>query len=254
MTLSVNELPYTYYSSLKDKVVVITGGSSGIGSELVKAFCCQGSRVHFIDIDDENGEKVAACTGSYFHLCDVCDIPALEGVIINIGKEHGLDVLINNAGNDNRHDIFDVSPSYWRNCLAINLDHQFFASQVAGKIMKERRSGVIILTSSTSFIKGRPGMVGYTTSKAAISGLNRTLSREFGEFGIRVNCIVPGAISTERQRLLWRNKNTEKEIIQSQALKIELQPRDVANMALFLDSDDSRGCTSGQFIVDAGIS
>lgn len=245
---------YTHYASLVGKTVLITGGASGIGAALVEAFAAQPSKVHLLDIDRPTGEKVATETGGVFHRCDLRDIEALRRIIRDIDlSEGGIDVLINNAGNDDRHDMFSVEPEYWRNRLAINLDHQFFATQAVASKMKERGRGSIIMTSSTSFMKGRPGMVAYTTSKAAIVGLNRTLARELGPSGIRVNCIVPGAIATERQDALWRSPEAQKEIMGAQALKIILNVKDVASMALFLASDDARGCTGAQFIVDAGI-
>lgn len=247
--------PYTLYPSLASKVVVVTGGARGIGAALVAAFAAQKSRIHFLDIDREAGEALSgSMPGSRFHPCDLRDIDTLRAIMRTIeADEGGIDVLVNNAGNDDRHDMMSVEPDYWRNRLALNLDHQFFATQAVAPGMKARGSGSIILTSSTSFMKGRPGMVGYTTAKGAIIGLNRTLARELGPSGIRVNCVVPGAISTERQEALWRTPEAQKEILDMQALKIKLTARDVANMALFLAADDSRGCTGAQFLVDAGI-
>lgn len=248
------EQPYTRYSSLVGKTVIITGGASGIGADLVAAFSQQKSQVHFLDIDSAAGEALAAGQQARFHHCDLLDIAALRAVIADIHQQEGrIDVIINNAANDDRHDLFAVEPDYWRNRLAVNLDHQFFATQAAAALMREQRSGVVLLTSSTSFMKGRPGMVGYTTAKAAIVGLSQTLARELGPFNIRVNCIVPGAISTERQEALWRTPQAREEIRSMQALDIALEGRDVAAMALFLASDDARGCTGAQFVMDAGI-
>lgn len=246
--------PYTRYHSLRNKTVIVTGGASGIGADLVDAFCQQGGNVHFLDINRAAGEALAAATAARFHLCDLRDIAVLRHVIQQIAVQHdGIDVLINNAANDERHDLFSVEPDYWRQRMALNLDHQFFASQAAAEIMRHRGAGVILLTSSTSFMKGRPGMVGYTTAKAAIVGLNQTLARELGPFGIRVNCLVPGAISTPRQQALWRTAEAANEIQRMQAISINLQGRDVAAMALFVASDDARGCTAAQFVIDAGI-
>ncbi|TCL02129.1 MULTISPECIES: SDR family NAD(P)-dependent oxidoreductase [Sodalis] len=250
----MSEHLYTQYQSLAGKTVLITGGASGIGADLVAAFSQQHSRVHFLDINTVAGEALSAVHGAVFHYCDLRDIPALRTVIGDIAaREGGIDVLINNAADDDRHDMFAVEPEYWRNRMAVNLDHQFFATQAVAIPMRERQSGAIILTSSTSVMKGRPGMVGYTTAKAAILGLNRTLTRELGPFGIRVNCIVPGAISTPRQQALWRTPLVQQEIMDMQAIKIDLQGSDIAAMALFVASDDARGCTGAQFVVDAGI-
>jgi len=244
---------YTRYVSLQHKTVAITGGASGIGADLVAAFAQQQSRVHFLDID-RGGEGLAKQLGATYHYCDLRDSEACRATINAIARQEGaLDVLINNAANDDRHDLFAVEPAYWRDRLAVNLDHQFFASQAAAEMMRQQGAGNIILTSSTSFMKGRPGMVGYTTAKAAIIGLTQTLARELGQYGIRVNCLVPGAVATPRQQALWRTPEAQAEIQAAQPLKIVLQGRDVAAMALFVASDDARGCTGAQFMIDAGI-
>jgi NAD(P)-dependent dehydrogenase (short-subunit alcohol dehydrogenase family) len=246
---------FTRYASLEGKVVVVTGGASGIGATLVEAFAAQGSRVHFLDIQEEAGTALAAAhPEATFHACDLGDIAALRAVVKAIEAADGaVDVLVNNAGNDERHAMADVEPEGWRRSLSLNLDHQFFASQAVAPGMQARGSGSIILTSSTSWMKGRPGMVGYTTAKAAIVGLTRTLARELGGDGVRVNCLTPGAILTERQAALWRTPELERDLWQAQALKRWLTPEDVARMALFLASDDSSGCTGAQFLVDAGL-
>ncbi|MBS6741333.1 MAG: SDR family oxidoreductase [Enterobacteriaceae bacterium] len=250
----MTEHRYTRYGSLQNKVVVITGGASGIGADLVAAFRQQESRVHFLDIDMTAGSALAQARGACFHPVDVRNIAALREAINNIAAQEGrIDVLINNAARDDRTDTFTVEPEAWRESLAVNLDHQFFASQAVAALMQKGEGGNIILTSSTSFMKGRPGMSGYTTSKAAIVGLSQTLARELGPSGIRVNCIVPGAISTPRQQALWRTPESEKEIQAMQSLDITLEGRDVAAMALFVASDDARGCTGGLFFIDAGI-
>ena len=250
----MTEHRYTRYHSLQGKVVLVTGGASGIGADLVHAFRQQESRVHFVDIDAQAGAVVAQETGSYFHAVDLRDIAALRAVIADIAAKEGrIDVLINNAARDDRTDTLSIAPEDWRESLAVNLDHQFFASQAVAALMQERHGGAIILTSSTTFMKGRPGMAGYTTAKAAVVGLTQTLAREFGPSGIRVNCIVPGAISTPRQQALWRTPESEKEIQAMQSLNIVLEGRDVAAMALFVASDDARGSTGSQFFVDAGI-
>ncbi|WP_437891850.1 SDR family NAD(P)-dependent oxidoreductase [Phytobacter sp. V91] len=250
----MTEHRYTRYSSLQGKVVVITGGASGIGADLVDAFCQQESRVHFLDIDNQAGEALALSSGARFYAVDLRDISALRAAIEQIYRQEGaVDVLINNAARDDRADTFGVEPEAWRESLAVNLDHQFFASQAVAARMKEGTGGAIILTSSTTFMKGRPGMAGYTTAKAAVVGLTQTLARELGPFAIRVNCIVPWAISTPRQQALWRTAQSEQEIQTMQSLKIVLEGRDVAAMALFVVSDDARGSTGSQFFVDAGI-
>lgn len=178
---------YTRYGSLQNKVVVITGGASGIGADLVAAFRQQESRVHFLDIDTTAGTALAQERGAHFHPVDVRNIAALREAIDNIAaREGGIDVLINNAARDDRTDTLTVEPEAWRESLAVNLDHQFFASQAVAAVMQKGKGGNIILTSSTSFMKGRPGMSGYTTSKAAIVGLSQTLRRWRANWGHRV--------------------------------------------------------------------
>jgi NAD(P)-dependent dehydrogenase (short-subunit alcohol dehydrogenase family) len=251
-------MPFDYktvqYRSLEGRSVVITGGASGIGEEIVKAFVAQGARVAFIDIDAHRGEALAADTGASFHACDVTDIAALRDTLARIEQQHsGIDVLVNNAGKDDRHDIGEVEPDYWRRALALNLDHQFFATQAVSKGMASAGHGSVIMLGSISWMRGRPGMVGYTTAKAAINGMTRTLARELGPSGIRVNCIVPGAILTERQEKLWLTPDLNQQFLDLQALKFRLDASHVAKMALFLGSDESTGCTGANFIVDAGL-
>jgi NAD(P)-dependent dehydrogenase (short-subunit alcohol dehydrogenase family) len=251
-------MPFDYatvqYRSLKDRTVVVTGGASGIGEEIVKAFVAQGSHVAFIDINQDLGEAVASATGASFHACDVTDIPALRDVLASIeSRQGGVDVLVNNAGKDDRHDLAEVEPEYWRRALALNLDHQFFATQALSKGMAKAGHGSVIMLGSISWMRGRPGMVGYTTAKAAINGMTRTLARELGPAGIRVNCIVPGAILTERQEKLWLTPELNQQFLDLQALKFRLDASHVARMALFLGSDESGGCTGANFIVDAGL-
>jgi NAD(P)-dependent dehydrogenase (short-subunit alcohol dehydrogenase family) len=251
-------MPFDYktvqYRSLEGRSVVITGGASGIGEEIVKAFVAQGARVAFIDIDAHRGEALSSDTGASFHACDVTDIAALRVALARIEQQHeGIDVLVNNAGKDDRHDIGEVEPDYWRRALALNLDHQFFATQAVSKAMASAGRGSVIMLGSISWMRGRPGMVGYTTAKAAINGMTRTLARELGPSGIRVNCIVPGAILTERQEKLWLTPDLNQQFLDLQALKFRLDASHVAKMALFLGSDESAGCTGANFIVDAGL-
>ncbi|WP_201861544.1 SDR family NAD(P)-dependent oxidoreductase [Microvirga soli] len=242
------------YRSLDGRSVVVTGGASGIGEEMVKAFVAQGARVSFIDIAKDAGEALSGTTGAGFYACDVTDIPALREVLSVIESDQsGVDVLVNNAGKDDRHDMGEIEPDYWRRALALNLDHQFFATQAVSKGMAARGNGAIIMLGSISWMRGRPGMVGYTTAKAAINGMTRTLARELGPAGIRVNCIVPGAILTERQKKLWLTPELNQQFLDLQALKFRLDASHVAKMALFLASDESGGCTGANFIVDAGL-
>lgn len=242
------------YRSLQNRRVLITGGASGIGEEMVRAFVSQGASVAFLDINATAGEALAAETGARFVACDLTDIAALRASVAQVESLlGGIDVLINNAGKDDRQVMAEVEPEAWRRMLSFNLDHQFFASQAVAPGMKARGNGVVILLGSVSWMRGMPGMVAYTTSKAAINGLNRTLARELGPDGIRVNCIVPGAILTERQKALWLTPEVNQRFIDQQALKFRLDATHIARMALFLASDESGGCTGANFIVDAGL-
>lgn len=242
------------YHSLEGRSILITGGASGIGGAMVEAFAAQGARVSFIDIDATAGASMADRTGARFVPCDITDIAALRAAIADIEQvSGGIDTLINNAGKDDRQVVGEVEPESWRRMLALNLDHQFFASQAAAPAMMARGQGSIIMLGSISWMRGRPGMVSYTTSKAAINGLTRTLAREYGPGGVRVNCIVPGAILTDRQAALWLTPELNQQFIDLQALKFRLTADHVARMALFLASDESAGCTGANFIVDAGL-
>jgi NAD(P)-dependent dehydrogenase (short-subunit alcohol dehydrogenase family) len=243
-----------HYRSLRDKAVLITGGASGIGQELVRAYAAQGARVAFADIDEAAGMRTAAETGAQFHPCDLTDIAWLRRTIAAVEVQLGqIDILLNNAGKDDRHEMASLEPEDWRRALAFNLDHQFFATQAVADGMKQRGGGSVVMFGSISWMRGRPGMVGYTTAKAAINGLTRTLARELGPSGIRVNCIVPGAIVTERQLKLWSSPEQSQQFIELQALKFRLDASHVARLALFLGSDESAGSTGANFVVDAGL-
>ncbi len=242
------------YRSLQGRGVLITGGASGIGAEMVMAFAGQGARVAFLDIDATAGAALAkTIPGTRFTPCDVTDIDVLRQAIRAIAADQPIEVLINNAARDDRHAMASVEPADWRRTLAVNLDHQFFASQEVAHAMAERGAGSIVMMGSISWMRGRPGMVGYTTAKAAINGLTKTMARELGPSGIRVNCLVPGAIRTERQEKLWAGPEVSQGFIDLQALKFRLEASHVARMALFLASDESAGCTGANFMVDAGL-
>ncbi len=242
------------YRSLEGRSVLITGGASGIGEAFVEAFAAQGARVSFIDIDNASGVALAKRTGARFLECDLTDIAALRAAIGDIEKrEDGVGVLVNNAGKDDRQPFARIEPQDWHRLLALNLDHQFFASQAVAAGMAARGGGSIIMLGSVSWMRGRPGMAAYTTAKAAINGLTRTLARELGASGVRVNCIVPGAILTERQRALWLTPELDAQFIELQALKFRLTAGHVARLALFLGSEESAGCTGANFLVDGGL-
>lgn len=249
----------TSYPSLRDRVVFISGGASGIGASLVEHFAQQGAKVAFCDIDDTASAALITSLEGVAHAprfwhCDIRDIAALQTTLTEVAVAMGaIRVLINNAGNDQRHSLEELTLQSWENHLAINLRHHVFAIQSVAAGMAAAGGGAIINLGSVSWMRGRPKLIGYTASKAAISGISRTLARELGEKNIRVNTLVPGAIVTERQSALWRNADEDKKFIELQCLKFRLVPAHVARSALFLAADDSNGITGQNIIVDAGL-
>ncbi|WP_394777630.1 SDR family NAD(P)-dependent oxidoreductase [Undibacterium sp.] len=254
-------LQLAQYGSLKGKRVFITGGGTGIGESLVTAFAEQGAKVAFVDIQKEASEALCARLQQagldvpLFRHCDITDIPALQQVMQSLAAEIGdFDVLVNNAANDQRHKLEEVTVDYWNERIAINQRPMFFTSQAVVPGMKKKGGGSIINVSSISWhIKGA-GYPAYTTTKAAVIGLTRGLARDLGPDNIRVNTVTPGWVMTERQLALWVDEQAEKEIKQNQCLPGKLLPSHIARMVLFLASDDSVMCTSQEFIVDAGWS
>ena len=247
------------YPSLRERVVFLTGGASGIGAAEVAAFAAQGARVAFVDIADAAAAEVVAKARAaghpepFFQHCDLTDIAALRAAVARAGDRLGpITVLVNNAANDQRHRWEDVTPEYWDERQAVNLRHQFFAIQAVAPMMKAAGGGSIVNFGSVSWHVGQGGMPAYTTAKAAVEGLTRGMARDLGPDNIRVNCVVPGWIMTERQIRLWLTPEGEANLIRSQCLKRKLVPEDVARMVLWLAADDSRMCTSQLFVVDAG--
>lgn len=250
---------YAIYPSLKGRSIFITGGASGIGESLVRHFCAQGGKVAFVDLASDAGHSVArsiADSGQpepLFIPCDLRDIAALRAAIAEAATANGaISVLCNNAGNDDRHRTEDVDVGYWDDRMAVNVRHQFFAAQAVLPHMRAGGGGSIINFGSITWMVGDPDCPAYVTAKAAVYGMTRALAREFGPERIRVNCMVPGWVMTERQMRLWLTPAGERQIEERQCLPDRLQPSDIARMALFLGADDSRMCTSQQFIVDGG--
>ncbi len=245
--------------SLKDRVVFVTGGASGIGESLVEQFGAQGSRVAFVDIDGAAGAAVAkriaeaGAPAPLFVECDLRDIEALRDAIARTHDALGpIRVLVNNAASDTRHPVEEVTVEYWDDRIAVNLRHQFFAAQAVFPQMKAAGGGSIINFGSVSWMFKAGGMPGYTTSKAAVHGLTCGLARDFGKHGVRVNTLVPGWVMTRRQRELWVDEAAERLIDESQCLAGRVHPADVARLALFLAADDSAMCSAQNFIVDGG--
>jgi len=238
------------YPDLKGKGAFITGGAGGIGAAMVQGFAEQGARVVFVDIDETTGAALAAQTGATFLPCDITDTDRLEGIIADNGP---LSVLVNNAAHDQRHEVDDVTPEYWRERLACNLDHVFFAARAARKQMAKLGGGSIINYGSTNWLAGGTGMIAYQAAKAATHGITKGLANEFGAENIRVNCILPGWVMTQRQKDLWYSDEGQRWLDDNQVLPGHIQPEDVANMALFLASDAARFCSGQFFTVDGGL-
>jgi len=252
-------MSFARYPSLIDKVVFITGGGSGIGAGMVEAFAAQEANVAFVDIATEASRELAAKIGAsrppplYLH-CDVTDIAALEAAMEEVRQRLGpIGALINNAANDQRQNVDEVSEADWERAMAVNLKHQFFAAQIARRSMRELGGGAIVNFSSTAWMIGIDKLSVYSAAKAAIVGLTNALAREFGPDNIRVNAIAPGAVITERQRRLWMSEKDIAEFRARQCINRSLLAEDVARMALFLAADDSAMITKQCYQVDGGL-
>ncbi|MHB2166648.1 SDR family NAD(P)-dependent oxidoreductase [Alsobacter sp. R-9] len=246
------------YPDLEGKVVIVTGGGSGIGESIVQHFARQKARVGFLDINRPASDGVVAAmekagTPVAFRHCDLTDIGALREAIAGLRKELGpVGVLVNNAAHDERHKMEDVTEAYWDQRIAVNLKHQFFCAQAVIEDMKAARSGSIINFGSTSWMAGQGGMAAYTAAKSAVIGLTRSLARDFGPYNIRCNAIAPGWIMTQRQIDLWLTPEGERELMNRQCLKRKLVPADIAKFTVFLASDEAGACTNQHYVVDGG--
>ncbi|WLB58278.1 SDR family NAD(P)-dependent oxidoreductase [Bradyrhizobium sp. 521_C7_N1_3] len=251
----------TIYPSLAGRVVLITGGASGIGAALVRAFATQGARVAFLDIDASAGEAlvrdIAATSGAapLFVPCDLLDIDALRAAMARVhGSLGDAAVLVNNAANDQRQVLAEVTPTEFDWTIGVNLKHVFFAAQAVVPQMQARGGGSIINMSSVAWIRGAPALPVYAAAKAAIVGFTNSLARSVGPDRIRVNAIAPGMVITERQRRLWfPDEQKISELRTRQAVPDAVTPEDIASMALFLASDESQRITSQCFRVDGGL-
>jgi NAD(P)-dependent dehydrogenase (short-subunit alcohol dehydrogenase family) len=247
------------YPSLDGRHVFITGGGSGIGRSLVEHFADQNAKVTFVDIMRAASEKLCADIAQKgsprpeFHQLDLRDVAALEGLIAEIGARRGaIDVLVNNAGNDDRHTLKDVTADYFNDRMAVNLRHQMFAAKAVWKQMKENGGGSIINFTSITWMDAYGDCVCYVTAKGAVYAMTRALATELGGDNIRVNSITPGWVMTERQIENWLDEAGERKIEERQVLPGRIYPPDIARMALWLGSDESRMCSKQTFIVDAG--
>jgi NAD(P)-dependent dehydrogenase (short-subunit alcohol dehydrogenase family) len=246
------------YPSLLERVVLVTGGATGIGRTLVEQFVQQGAKVGFLDIDVAAGKQLCtalsdARTPPFFVPADVTDIAALQTAIGAVRNRFGpVTVLLNNAANDQRHSIEATTPASWDAGLAVNLKHQFFAAQAVAPDMKQAGGGSIVNFGSVSWMLKQSSLPVYATSKAAVTGLTHSLARDLGPFNIRVNTLVPGWVMTEKQLRLHVDDAARVAISHGQCIDKPVLPEHIARMALFLAADDSAMCTAQEFIVDGG--
>ncbi|MFL6672851.1 MAG: SDR family NAD(P)-dependent oxidoreductase [Massilia sp.] len=248
-----------HYPGLAGKVAFVTGGASGIGAAVVEALAEQGCRTAFVDIDAAAAERLCNRLDERFGVpplflrCDLRDLGQLAESIDDTRARLGpVQVLVNNAAHDERHSVEAVSPAYWDDRLAINLRHYFFAAQAVMPQMQQRGGGSIINFSSTSWKIKAGNYPLYAMCKAAAHGLTRSMARDAGRHGIRINTVTPGWVMTERQLADHVDAEAEAAIAQNQCLPGKLAPADLASMVLFLASDASRMCTAQEFVVDAG--
>jgi len=252
-------MTFATYPSLSDRTVFVTGGGSGIGGDIVTAFAGQGARVGFVDIDaDASDALVTGLAGSrhrpLFIPCDLSDIEALRAAITRVRTELGpVAALVNNAANDQRHEVDEVTPEYWDRAMDVNLRHQFFACQAVRPHMRELGFGSIVNFSSIAWMGGGTRMIAYSSAKAAVVGLTHSLAREFGPENIRVNAIAPGAVITPRQLRLWMTEAEADQLAQRQCIRRRLTGDEIARTVLFLAADDSRMITKQCLTVDAGL-
>ncbi|MEM7404414.1 MAG: SDR family oxidoreductase [Pseudomonadota bacterium] len=244
------------YTDLEDRTVFVSGGATGIGASIVQNLAEQGARVWFVDVNSDAGAALSARAGDNvtFMSCDVTDAAVLQQTIGEAHAETGdLYGLVNNAAHDQRHRWSDVSPEGWDDIVAVNLKHQYFAAQAAAPLIAASGGGGIANFGSIAPTRGTPDLSVYSTCKAAVFGMTRSLAREFGEMGVRVNSVVPGAILTERQLELWITPDVESGLLAAQCLKRRMVEQDIADMVLFLLSQAARGCTGQEFRVDGGL-
>ena len=249
---------FASYPSLVDRAVLISGGATGIGAAFVTHFAQQGARVAFLDIDEKGASALYKTLPDVRHTpmflpCDVTDVQALRKSITDASSKIGaISVLINNAANDRRHRLEDTTPEEFEQSVAVNLRHQYFATQAVVPGMRELGGGSIICLGSTGWMIKNAGYPMYAMAKSAVHGLVNGLARELGKDRIRINALVPGWVITDKQRELWLDETGEREIQQKQCMPGYLQADDLARAALFLGADDSRMCTGHDFIVDGG--
>ncbi len=246
----------TIHSSLRGRIALVTGGASGIGEAIVRGFVRNGSRVAVLDVARQAGEALASELGSdvVFLPCDLTDVEALRIAARETEARLGpVLALVNNAGNDQRHTLEDITPEQWDASQSVNIRQQFFLAQAIAPGMRAAGGGTIVNLSSTAWLWGAAELVPYTAAKAAVVGLTRSLGAALGPHSIRVNAVAPGAVMTERQMRLWYTPETKAQVLLRQAIQESILEEDIADAVLFLSSDDARMITKQTLLVDGGM-
>lgn len=251
-------LNFATFHDLKDASVFITGGGSGIGASLSEGFLAQGAKVAFVQRSDCD-KFLSTLDNKYRHnplfiKCDITDVVALQGAISLAAKAHGpITVLVNNAANDTRRSLAEISAEQWDQAMDVNLRPHFITAQAVAPGMANVGGGAIINFSSISYMMGNAGYPAYVTAKAAITGLTRGLARELGVNNIRVNSLMPGWVLTQRQMDLWATKEALAAHLKRQCLKEHLVAQDIVDATLFLASKTSRMMTGQALVIDGGV-
>ena len=246
------------FHDLKDKHIFITGGGSGVGAALTEGFLRAGAKVSFVQRSDASDfcDAMQTATGArpHFIACDITDIDALKNALSDAtAKQGAIDVLVNNAADDIRHNLADMRVEDWDKNHAINLRPYFFTAQFVAPLMAQHGGGVIINYSSASYLMGNAGYPAYVAANAAITGLTRALARELGADRIRVNAVVPGWVLTQKQRTQWASPESLEKHLEKQCLKEHLMPQDMVGGTLFLASNASRMMTGQVLVIDGGV-
>lgn len=239
------------YPELKNSVVLVTGGANGIGAATVTAFREQDARVSFCDVDANSGKAHAQKAGATFARVDLRNEKEIARWIKAVAKEAGhIDVLVNNAASDPRIALKDLTAEKWDALFAINLRSAFLCSREAAPHMGAGAS--IINLASITWHLAPVMMTAYVATKGGMLGFTRALARELGPRRIRVNAVSPGWIMTERQLRQYVTPAVRKLIHKSQSIPDLIQPREIADVILFLASDASATITGQEILADRG--
>ncbi|HWH84008.1 MAG TPA: SDR family oxidoreductase [Burkholderiaceae bacterium] len=244
------------WHGLRGRGVIVTGGANGIGADIVRGFAAQGCAVGFLDRDEPAGQALAAALpGAHFQHCDVTDVPALQAAMATLAARVGsVDVLVNNVGRERPEAIDALTPEAFDARIAVDLRPHVFATQAVLGSMRERGGGSIVNLGGARSAAERPGLALHAACKAALGGLTRSLARELGADGIRVNCVLPGWVMTQRQLDERVDAATERALDRHQSLPGRIVGADIAHLVMFLAADTARMITGQEFVVDAGWS